>query len=462
MRLKVRISFRTLHVHGYIEFIVRGIVNTHKAIPATVWMLLIGCSFLLTVRSPADEQAQAEESTQKRSSEKISKLVEQLDARYLSDRVKAREQLVKIGKKAVGALMEAARTGSYRIRKGSLLALGKIGDRDALPVLLEAYLSDEPDIKQTSRKAIVQFGVRSFEHLDSYISKHPQTGQKIDELVQQVVRRKVETVFFGEISPDGGVGYYDGQFQELESFGRRVIPVLKNIARGDYDFREHPPTPPPHVERLLRSDYFQQMAINAIGRVGSEEDVGFLKEITAEFPAALDPVSKLATIAMARLGQKGPFNELKQMLSSSYNEALKSNDRFGIRTFGRLYSSFLSRTGQNEKAIEVYKKLLEFREADIMWYNLACSYAQVEKKDKAIEALKKAYKLGYKDAGWLRIDGDMDPLREMDEFQNLLKKMERGEAESFQGEPIFGESDEEENGEDGNDQEDNADEEQKK
>lgn len=417
----------------------------------TVLCLCIVLLAVVPVESPAEEEVQTDQSQDQESEEQVSNLIGKLNARYLSDRVQARKKLVRIGKQAIDALKEAARNGSYRTRKGSLLALGKIGDQEALPVLVEGYLSGDPNIKQTSRKAIIQFGVRSFEHLDSYISEHPQSGQDIEELVRQIVRRKVETVFFGEISENGGVGYYSGQFKELESYGRRVLPVLKDIAKAEYDFREHPPTPPPRVQRLVRSDYFQQMAINAIGRVGSGQDVDFLKDISADVPSPLDPISKLSAISMARLGEKGPFKRLKTMISSSYKEALESGDRFGIRSFGDLYSSFLSRTGENRKAIKVYKKLLEFREDDIRWYNLACSYAQVGKKQKALEALNKAHDMGYKDAGWLRIDGDMDPLREMDEFQNLLNKMERDGAEASQGDPIFeqseddGEADQEQN-----------------
>ncbi len=415
------------------------IVTKPNMIQKMSWILWLGLFLVVAVQSPADEQEVG--STNHDIDENVSKLIEKLDAKYLSDRVEAREKLVKMGQKAVDNLIQSARTGGYRTRKGSLLALGNIGDKKALPVLVEAYLSGKPDIQKTSRKALIQFGVLSFGHLDSYISKHPQSGQKIKGLLRQIVRKKVEEVFYGEISKEGGVGYYDGQFQEFDTYGRRIIPVLKTIARGEYDFREYPPAPPSHTSQLIRSGYFRQMAINAIGRVGSNEDIQFLREISADMPSALDPISRLSAIAMARLGEKGPLKRLRKRIQSSYQEALDSRDRFRIRSFGHLYSSLLSRTGENEKAIQVYKKLLEFREDDLMWYNLACSYAQVGKKMKAIEALKKANNLGYRDAGWLKIDGDMNPLRQMDEFQNLLKRMEQAGDESLRGESIFDNSD---------------------
>ena len=69
------------------------------------------------------------------------------------------------------------------------------------------------------------------------------------------------------------------------------------------------------------------------------------------------------------------------------------------------------------------------------WYDFACIYAVASGKiadkkqeyaDRAMELLKKAVKLGYKDAAHLKTDTDLDPLREREDFKKLLAELEKG------------------------------------
>ena len=58
-------------------------------------------------------------------------------------------------------------------------------------------------------------------------------------------------------------------------------------------------------------------------------------------------------------------------------------------------------------------------------YNAACTYGILNKKQEALDSLKKALACGYGDIEWVKQDPDLLLLRDDPEFQKLV---ERGQA----------------------------------
>jgi len=54
-------------------------------------------------------------------------------------------------------------------------------------------------------------------------------------------------------------------------------------------------------------------------------------------------------------------------------------------------------------------------------YNLACSYALLGEKKKAIETLRKAVILGYRDYSHMQEDPDLESLRNDEEFKEIIR-----------------------------------------
>ena len=52
-------------------------------------------------------------------------------------------------------------------------------------------------------------------------------------------------------------------------------------------------------------------------------------------------------------------------------------------------------------------------------YNAACTFCKLQKKDKAMDALRKAWRAGFKDADWARRDPDLALLHDLPEFDEL-------------------------------------------
>ncbi len=80
-------------------------------------------------------------------------------------------------------------------------------------------------------------------------------------------------------------------------------------------------------------------------------------------------------------------------------------------------------TGNYEKALKSFQEILEL-EADepAALYNIACTYAIMNRQKEALDAIEKAIKNGFDDIEWLNEDPDFAQLRQTPEFQKLLSK----------------------------------------
>lgn len=86
----------------------------------------------------------------------------------------------------------------------------------------------------------------------------------------------------------------------------------------------------------------------------------------------------------------------------------------------------LSGLGQKEKAIEEMRAVVETDTADRKGnlYNLACIFARTGNNSQAVATLRECVdSLGYDDLHHIKVDYDLDPLREMPEFQELLSRL---------------------------------------
>jgi Flp pilus assembly protein TadD len=83
----------------------------------------------------------------------------------------------------------------------------------------------------------------------------------------------------------------------------------------------------------------------------------------------------------------------------------------------------LTRAGRHQEALEADLRLVNLRPRDpIAFYNLACSYSNLENLDGAFDALKRAFELGYNDYKHLLKDPDLENLRRDRRFRQLLDR----------------------------------------
>jgi tetratricopeptide (TPR) repeat protein len=135
-----------------------------------------------------------------------------------------------------------------------------------------------------------------------------------------------------------------------------------------------------------------------------------------------------------------PMREMKPARPKSEKEDLQFEIQFfeGIAKRDPSYIEALqvlgdayTKSGQWEKGLLVDKRLARLcPDNPLVFYNLACSYSLMSEIDQAFSALRRAVRLGYRDARWLNKDPDLENLRHDTRFDdirnNLAKKRHEG------------------------------------
>jgi tetratricopeptide (TPR) repeat protein len=132
-------------------------------------------------------------------------------------------------------------------------------------------------------------------------------------------------------------------------------------------------------------------------------------------------------------GPLAPTFTLEQMAEQSQID-------FELEFFGRILTCFpdyvdvlrvmgnnLTLKGRIREGLDVHRRLVRLRPHDpLAHYNLASSYALFKRVDAAIQSLRKAIELGYRDFRYIRQDRDLDSIRNDPRYRQLLQEFENG------------------------------------
>jgi len=91
-----------------------------------------------------------------------------------------------------------------------------------------------------------------------------------------------------------------------------------------------------------------------------------------------------------------------------------------LKTLGDLYT----RTDCYEDGLKTDLELTRLCPREpLVWYNLACSCALLDRSDEALASLEQAIVLGYRDVRWIREDRDLNSLKKDQRFDVLLQRL---------------------------------------
>jgi tetratricopeptide (TPR) repeat protein len=80
--------------------------------------------------------------------------------------------------------------------------------------------------------------------------------------------------------------------------------------------------------------------------------------------------------------------------------------------------------GDREKATDYARRALTINPDDpLLLYNIACMYSLLGNPNEALNCLEKAVDKGYGQKDWVEHDSDLDSLRELPRFKNILAAM---------------------------------------
>lgn len=81
-----------------------------------------------------------------------------------------------------------------------------------------------------------------------------------------------------------------------------------------------------------------------------------------------------------------------------------------------------TKRGRYNEGLEVDERLAKLEPHNaLVFYNLACSYSLTDQFDHAVQALKQAIKLGYRDFTWLAKDPDLRKLRKHPSYETIAE-----------------------------------------
>lgn len=91
-----------------------------------------------------------------------------------------------------------------------------------------------------------------------------------------------------------------------------------------------------------------------------------------------------------------------------------------VEILGGLYT----RQGRISEGLKMDRRLVKLQPGNATaHYNLACSLALLQRKGDALNELKRAVALGYRDLDWMEQDPDLEPLKFHPQFRALLDEL---------------------------------------
>lgn len=92
----------------------------------------------------------------------------------------------------------------------------------------------------------------------------------------------------------------------------------------------------------------------------------------------------------------------------------------------RIFGNLLTLKGRYAEGLRIDQRLVRLRPDDALaHYNLACSYALLNRAEQSLRTLRRAVELGYRDFRFMREDHDLDSIRHDPRFRQLLREYEK-------------------------------------
>jgi tetratricopeptide (TPR) repeat protein len=180
-------------------------------------------------------------------------------------------------------------------------------------------------------------------------------------------------------------------------------------------------------ERKRDTEGAYYLMLRALFAAGRYHDVAAVAEAALEASGTDYNVFVPICNALGALGKKDALEQMRQREVLALENHLKTVPE-DARARGILAGDYAA-LGRVEDAVREANLSITLRpnEATVL-YNAACVFCQIERKDEALSALRKAWEAGFIDADWVRRDPDLALLHGDPEFERLypVEAMEGG------------------------------------
>jgi len=337
------------------------------------------------------------------------------------------DYLVRIGSPAEDDLILALEDADKKIKLEAAAALGRTRSEKAVPELIRALNAIDAEFKAAAVDALVRVGAKAVEAVQAEVKAGRVKRKDGDQILGLFYQVEVEKILATQISDEGGFGFYEGMFESLKKFGAdRAVPVLLQIVK-DRSYRARV-----HEFKGTRDQFdaaLRQLSIMALGDLGDAAAVEPLEELLRQAIPIEEEYGEIV-VSLFKLGAKQHFDKFTATMIREAEAALTTDykDEGYTKLFSvGLVQNRVGRRGEAEKTyarlvevIEQHRRQKEAVEYSSALYNLACLHALKGEKEPAVGFLRRAVVAGFKDRGWIRMDQDLNSLRELETYKALL------------------------------------------
>jgi tetratricopeptide (TPR) repeat protein len=269
-------------------------------------------------------------------------------------------------------------------------------------------------------------------------SDAPRLGQSLVGLWQRIVETKAPwSLMFASNLPHAFDAFSDNDQ------ARRVIQQTLAFWKSHLEAVPQPDWKPSPAREIIAAAYgnnpqktadlFANWIKENPNDVTAHIQYGRALQQLRRFDEATVALEKALTLDPNAIGAYDALGQIK-FAQRQYDQAAKYLTRVieaGVGNgflYGQLASAQLH-GGRNEEAVKNYEKAFEMgippgvNTRGIAYYNLACGYARLGQKEKAITALASAVTEGFTDRNAYENDEDLTPLRAEPRFKELLAKL---------------------------------------
>lgn len=230
-----------------------------------------------------------------------------------------------------------------------------------------------------------------------------QEFERRENLLEMAIESGLKALMYdstlSEVYAALGLAYFNkGSFDDAMTASQKAIEFDPNNFIGYWI-----------LGRIYQSLGRDHEALTMFDRVG---------ELNSNFYSAIYGYSLMA---YERLSDMEKYNERVQQAIQFYPEYLQKNPDDGRAQL--FYGIDLARAGRIEEGKIQAAKALEMHPGDpLLLYGEACFYSRIDDKEKSLDFLRKAIDAGYHHYEWIRLDPDLNNVRNEPEYNALMKE----------------------------------------
>ena len=352
----------------------------------------------------------------------IQTLFASLEDGNASKRQWAGQQMALIGEQIIPLIKQYFPGANYRARREMVSVLARINNDDAKQFIFRCLTDNDYGVRNRACHALVELSNRDRQLLTRIKKlKHlaPKIQVTLDMLRDTIVYKQVETELHNLISPQGGFGFYEGQFKRMLYLGAdAVAPLVAIFTQEDYVFvlvqlqKDE--------ENIYKIRYLAGEAITEFHYHMGRNKAGVLRELHQMVDKSKD--NQLKEIAMTTLYFLGDTRLLDTRIHYWKNKIRR--EPYNEESYSNLGMIYL-RIRKETLGVQLLHKAVSINPYNsLTHYNLACAYSCLGKIDKALDSLETSVAKGYDDVAWMKRDGDLRNISHTARFKRLIKKLE--------------------------------------